>query len=148
MAPVFSMCSLRSFSWKLKIKFISDVDFPSWHSKVVKLNFWQYQSDRNNDKCTCCLEILSKIAAIIFICLEIHIWSLKFHVVAQKILFIPEVFKYQPHKNNSKFTYFLENHRNTWKISKSLLLYETQIIFLSNIAFPSLPCNSVNSNFL
>ena len=32
------------------MKFISDVTLPSWPGISVNLNFWQYQSHRNNNK--------------------------------------------------------------------------------------------------
>ena len=50
------------------MKFISDVTFPLWPGKSVNSNFPQYQSDRNNNKFNCCLEIQSKKAARISIC--------------------------------------------------------------------------------
>ena len=46
---------------------LSDVTFPMWPGKSVNPNFWQYQSDRNNDKFTCCLESQSKMTARISI---------------------------------------------------------------------------------
>ena len=48
---------------------ISDVDFPSWPDKSVNTNFWQYQSDRDSRKFICYLEIQSKIAEIISVCI-------------------------------------------------------------------------------
>ena len=48
---------------------ISDVDFPSWPDKSVNTNFWQYQSDRDSGKFICYLEIQSKIAEIISVCI-------------------------------------------------------------------------------
>ena len=45
----------------------SDVTFSSWPAKSVNPNFQQQQSDRNNAKFNCCLEIQLEIAAIICI---------------------------------------------------------------------------------
>ena len=46
--------------YELEIILLSEVTFPSWPGKSINPNFWQYQSDRNNDKLTCCLEIYSE----------------------------------------------------------------------------------------
>ena len=45
------------FWYELQIIFLSDVTFPSWPGKSVKLNFLQYQSDGKNDKFACCLHV-------------------------------------------------------------------------------------------
>ena len=45
--------------------FLSVATFPRWAGKPVNLNIRQYQSERNSEKFSCCLEIQSKIAAII-----------------------------------------------------------------------------------
>ena len=50
------------------MKFRPNVTFPSWHGKSVNPDFLQCQSYRKNDNFNCCLEIKSKIAAIISIC--------------------------------------------------------------------------------
>ena len=57
-----SRYALEDLSYGLKIKFISDVTIPWWPTKSVKPNFWQYPSDRNNNKFNCYfLEIQLKI---------------------------------------------------------------------------------------
>ena len=40
----------------------------SLRGKSVNPKLWQYQSDRNNNKFNCCLEIESKMSARISIC--------------------------------------------------------------------------------
>ena len=79
--------------YRLKMKFMSDVTFPSWLGKSVNTNFLQYQFDRNNKKFNCCLEIQSKMTARISICTlnslkvssnQIHIWC-QFSIVARQI---------------------------------------------------------------
>ena len=49
----------------IKLFFLSVATFPRWAGKPVNLNIRQYQSERNSEKFSCCLEIQSKIAAII-----------------------------------------------------------------------------------
>ena len=49
------------------MKFISDVTFPLCPGKSVNPNFQQYQTYRNNDKFSYCLEIPSKTDARISI---------------------------------------------------------------------------------
>ena len=53
---------------EMKIIFLSDITFPSWPCKSVNSNFVQYQSDRDNNKFNCCLEIQSKMPARISVC--------------------------------------------------------------------------------
>ena len=55
-----SLPALKDLYYGLKIKFISDVTFPTWAGKIIKPNFRQYQSYRNNDKFNCYLEIQSE----------------------------------------------------------------------------------------
>ena len=88
--------------WKIKIIFLSDVTFPSWPKKSVNPNFRQCQSDRNNHKFNCWLEIQSKtVARIYFYTInrlklppnQIHIWCQRL-VVAMVIVstfFFPNI---------------------------------------------------------
>ena len=69
----FNQNWLQQFSplylWhEVEIIFLSGITFLLWLRKSVNPNFWQYQSDRNNEKFNCCLEIQSEIAEIISIC--------------------------------------------------------------------------------
>ena len=53
---------------EVEIIFLSGITFLLWLRKSVNPNFWQYQSDRSNEKFNCWLEIQSEIAEIISIC--------------------------------------------------------------------------------
>ena len=55
------------YIWSLILSYL--IDFPLWPDKSVNTNFWQYQSDRDSGKFICCLEIQSKIAEIISVCI-------------------------------------------------------------------------------
>ena len=81
MAVRVSICTLNPFKY-LHSKFISDVPFPSLPGKFVNPNFRQYQSDRNNGKFNCCLEIQPKMAAIVSICTlkALKLFSQQIHV--------------------------------------------------------------------
>ena len=69
--------------YRIQMAFLPDITFPSWLSKFINPIFQQYQYDRNYGKFNCCLEIQSKLTAIISICTlnplkppsnQIHIW--------------------------------------------------------------------------
>ena len=106
---------------EIKIIFLSDVTFSLCLRKSVNPNFPQYQSDRNNNKFNCCLEIQLKTAA------EISIWTLNFFkllsdqiniwcqfTVVARYIRQPPFSKYQ----NSDLQKQFEIHLLFWKITE------------------------------
>ena len=69
--------------YRIQIVLLPDITFLSWLSKLINPILQQYQYDRNYGKFNCCLEIQSKLTAIISICTlnplklpsnQSHIW--------------------------------------------------------------------------
>ena len=121
-----NLCPLAHLIREKEIIFLSNVTLSSWPGKSVKLNFPRYQSDRNNNKFNCWLEIQSKTVARISIC-TLKPFKISFNSnsylmsisrpgqVTSSNLF----WQYQCYKNNYEFTWCFKCH---WKMATIILI--------------------------
>ena len=97
--------------YRIQIVLLPDITFLSWFSKLINPILQQYQYDRNYGKFNCCLEIQSKLTAIISIC-TLNPLKLPSNQIISDDNRQPHFYQYQSYKRKGKFTCCLENH---WK---------------------------------